>query len=831
MRLASRLAIAFALAAALSGFTFVRHHITEAPIVDATVPFYGSGLVIGPAETLPGVAKRTPLKFRVYKFIQRKGDTQYVPGLRRETDCSLTEVWADLADYTIARTQPHFADRLRSAAGLPGAAGPFADGCTDSVLGTTSRNLAGGRLANGGYQGGGPDFHSDASIVLYRSDGETVLDHHDVAVGDEDSNQYIGELVSADFNGDGNEDYAVEVSAYGEGSVGRIAILLGDGAGNFAAPTYTTIATSPAGSNKSVALVGMTAADFDRDGKLDLAIAFSLGTSTHNVVFLKGQDDGTFAEPATVATDVGGDLVATDFNDDGKLDLASGDGYVLFGDGAGHFDLVPGPSFEDGNLAAADFDGDGHADLAVNQYTGDGSLIHVWRGDGSGHFARIEPGYGTGYGAGSADLVVSDLDGDGHADLFVGSSGDGLYGPSINSQGQTQFLLGRGDGTFASPPAYENAMQTVADFDRDGKLDMLAFDTDDDHMGGVRVLKGDGLGFFAPGPFTALGFGSAGTHAPFVAADFNGDDKLDLVALEHRDTSSVYVHTRLGNGDATFQASGPDQQVPFDVQTTSAGLAAQPAVADFDGNGTLDLVLIGLASGHGALYLLPGNGDGTFGTPQTIDATLAYNGYAASRVVASDLDGDGKPDLVVEDGGAPFDTTPVPGGIRVYRNLGGGDFTAATALTGPNFPDGVDVGDTNRDGKPDIVATGNSNMLYVYLGNGDATFAPAQTTTLPDIWYRSVQIGDVDGDGKADLVIGNCCGLTFGAFARGDGSGHFATPAILPLVVSPVALMLVDLDGNGRPDLLMHGGGYYDDMRVFMNTWQDAIFASGFDSR
>jgi hypothetical protein len=348
---------------------------------------------------------------------------------------------------------------------------------------------------------------------------------------------------------------------------------------------------------------------------------------------------------------------------------------------------------------------------------------------------------------------------------------------------------------------------------------------------GVRVLEGDGHGNFAQGPFTALGFGGNGSHTPFVAADFDGDDKIDLVALAHRDSSSASVHTRLGNGDATFHTTGPDLDVAFDVQPTSAGLAAQPAVADFDGDGKLDLVVIGVASGHGAVYLLKGHGDGSFAAPVTIDATLTFSGYAATRVVASDLDADGKPDLVVEDGGAPFDTTPVPGGLRVYRNLGGGTFATPVALTGPDEPDGIDVGDVNRDGKPDIVATGNSNVLYVYAGNGDATFLPARTMALPDIWYRSVLIADVDGDGDVDLMLGNCCGLTFGAFARGDGSGNFATPAILPLVVSPTALLLADLDGNGRPDLLMHGGSYYDDMRVFMNTWQDAIFASGFESR
>ncbi|HJT99552.1 MAG TPA: VCBS repeat-containing protein, partial [Rhodanobacteraceae bacterium] len=697
-------------------------------------------------------------------------------------------------------------------------------------LGTASRRLAGGRLANG-YQGAGPDFHSDGSIVIYRADAQHVLDHHDIVLAD-GPNQFVGALATADFNGDGNDDYAVDIGAYGDDAVGRIAILLGDGTGNFGAPSYLIAATAAPGSGQSIAIVGMTVADFDHDAKLDIVTSASVGGGSHgDIVFFKGRGDGTFASPATIASEVVGDLVAADLDGDDELDLACGDGHVLFGNGAGGFDPAPDARFDDGRLAAADFDNDGHVDLAIVGQTGDGSLIHLWRGDGAGRFARIEPGYGTGYGTGSADVLVADLDGDGNADLVVGAAGDGLYGPSINSQGQTQFLLGRGDGTFASPPAYEKAIPTVADFDRDGKPDLIAFDTNDGGDAGVRVLVGDGQGFFAPGPFSALGFGSVGSKAPFVAADLDADGKIDLVALEHWDTSSARAHTRLGNGDATFHATGPDLEIPFDVQTTGAGLAAQPAVADLDGNGTPDLALVGIASGHGALYLLPGNGDGTFGAPHTLDATLAFDGYAPSRVVASDLDRDGKRDLVLEDGGAPFASTPAPGGIRVYRNLGGGNFAAPNALAGPAYPDGVDVGDVDGDGKTDIVATGTpgGNTLYVYEGNGDATFASADTTTLPDIWYRSVLISDIDGDGQADLMLGNCCGLTFGAFARGDGSGHFASPAILPLVVSPTALLLADLDGNGRPDLLMHGGSSYDDMRVFMNTWKDAIFASGFD--
>jgi len=836
-RLALRAALAFAAVALLSGFTFQRHHITNAPIVDQTAPFFGAGLVIGPAQTLPGVVKRAPLKYRLYKFIKRKGDTQYVPGLRREADCSLTEIYADLADYTIASTRSNFENSLRASAGLAGPGGSFPQGCTDPLLGTAGRNLAGGRLAAGGYYGAGPDFHADTAIVLYRSDGQTIVDHHDITLAPDGSNQYVGYFAIADFNGDGHADYAVALSAYGDDAIARIAILLGDGVGGYGAPSYATVATAPAGSGKSASATGMTIADFDNDAKLDLAVSVNIGGSSSSTVVLRGHGDGTFDPAATVANDVGFDVLAADFNNDGKIDIASGDGYVLLGNGSGGFSLAPGQRFDAGALAAGDFNNDGELDLAVKALTGDGSPIHIWLGDGSGQFSRVDPGYATGYGSGTADLAVTDLDGDGNADLIVGSAGDGLYGASINSQGQTQFLLGRGDGTLASPPLLDRAVAAIADFDRDGKVDLLSLDVST-QAHGVRPLLGDGHGGFHAGTFSPLGFNFYDDNfQAWLAADLDNDGKADLIATQSSfDTPPTsVVHTRLGNGDGTFRASGADMALSIGLSAFGYTNGALPAVADFNGDGKRDLAVIGYPASGSGVYLLAGNGDGTFAAPATIDASLASAGNPPGAVLAADFDADGKPDLAVMDSGRRYDSTPVAGSVRVYRNLGGGSFSSALKLPGAPYPEALAVGDVNGDGKPDIVVASEaapfaSDTLYVYLGNGNGTFQSARTQNLPDFWFQSIALGDADNDGKLDLVIGNCCGLTFASYARGDGTGAFATPAILPLTVSPQMLMLADLTGSGRPDLLVVSGySTTPEVRVFLNAWKDAIFASGFD--
>ncbi|MEP7044826.1 MAG: VCBS repeat-containing protein [Dokdonella sp.] len=828
----TRLATAVAVAGLLSGFTFTRQHITEAAPVDPTAPFFGSGLVIGPEQQLANVVKHVPLKMRAYKWLLRKGDTQYIPGLRRETDCSLSELYVDLANYTIAQTRARFEDGLRVAAGLAGPAGSYPNGCADPVVGIAAQYVAGGRLPNGNFYGAGPDFHQDQNIVVYLSDGQTLLDQHDIVLAPSDSTQQVESLAVGDFNHDGYPDYAVTMGAYGANASARLAILLGDGVGGYSTPTYYTLISAAPGSNSPAGAGGFTIADFNGDTFPDIAVTAASGSS-QNLLVLFGQGDGTFAAPSSVASGVTRDVVSADFNGDGKLDLGTGDGQILFGDGSGSFALQDGQRFPSGRLAVGDFNHDGHADLVIYPQSGDGTPVYIYLGDGSGHFTQAGSGYATGYGAGIATLAVTDIDGDGNADVVIGSAGAGLYGPSINTQGQTHFLLGRGDGSLASPPLFDNAVMVVADFNRDGHADLLALDAS-----GVHPLLGDGAGNFQAGTSSAIDFSSGnGSAQAWLALDLNGDGKMDLVATQSSPgLPSGFIHTRLGNGDGTFHANGGDLATTFATGSYGYGNASIPAVADFDGDGKKDLAIVGYSTTASALYLIRGNGDGSLQTPQAVDTNLIGNGNPPGSVATADFNGDGHADLVVADAGRPFDSTPVTGGVRVYRNQGAGSFDAAVVLPGPMYPEGLAVGDVNGDGHADIVVTSaqaafGTDTLYVFLGNGDGTFQGARTQVLDDAFYQSIAIADADGDGKADLVLANCCGLTFARFARGDGTGNFSLGGILPLTVSPSGLMLADLRGSGHPDLLALGGdSFAPRLRVFLNTFRDFIFQDGFES-
>jgi len=330
------------------------------------------------------------------------------------------------------------------------------------------------------------------------------------------------------------------------------------------------------------------AADFNGDGIMDLAVAD--GTNNQILVML-GNGDGTFQSPVPYQVGAGpSTLVAGDFDGDGKLDIAVGDSdtgiYVLQGNGDGTFHVDPIISVAElgpWDLAVGDFNGDGKLDLAcVNQTAG---TISIFLGNGDATFngdGFFQPPATVATNAGPGQMTIGDFNGDGILDMAVANFGS-FAGDTVS------VFLGNGNGTFQPKVDYDTSLAPLsvvaADFNGDGKLDLAVADscgtsTPCGRPGLVSILLGNGDGTFQP----HVDYPAGSFPYTIVAGDFNGDGKLDVAVS---DLDSFQVTILAGVGDGTFQ--------PSSVLSTS-GSPVGLLAADFNRDGLMDFA-VGTGSG------------------------------------------------------------------------------------------------------------------------------------------------------------------------------------------------------------------------------------------
>jgi hypothetical protein len=408
-------------------------------------------------------------------------------------------------------------------------------------------------------------------------------------------------------------------------------------------------------------------------------------------------------------------------------------------------------------------------------------------------------------------VAAADLNGDGKQDLVI-TNCTSKYDPEAGcaGAGSVAVLLGKGDGTFQPPVFYDaGACDTravaVGDVNRDGKMDVvLASISDLAHCdttagpGTISVLLGNGDGTFQP----ATTYSSGGQLAWSVGiADVNADGKPDLVAVNSQVSPTVVAANTAvlrGNGDGTFQPA---------VTYTLGGLQARSvAVADVNGDGRPDIVVAVSCETYycgrrqGWLAVLINNGDGTFQSAINYDS----GGDAPESVVVADLNGDGRLDLAT--------VNYFSGTAGVLLGNGDGTFQPVVAYdTGGGGSAGPSIvsADINGDGKPDLIVD-NWNGVAVLLGYGDGTFQTALTYTPSQVYEDSIAVADLNGDGKPDLaaVGGNYSGsLLTGSVAvllNNSGRQNTTTTAVAasfnPSVYGePVSLTVHVSSPSGTP--------------------------------
>jgi hypothetical protein len=673
-------------------------------------------------------------------------------------------------------------------------------------------------IQHGDFDG---DGHVDLAAVNSRTDNVSILrnggdgtlvSRWTFAVGSDPESG-----VASDFDGDGLIDLATA-----NRSSGDVSVLLSEGHGSFRRAQSFPAGPSP---------TDMVAEDLDGDSDVDLAVSLlgnwdptALAYEGSGVSLLFGDGNGGFEAGGLLSVGAAAALIAVDLNGDRKLDLVvldanSPDLSVLPGLGGGAF-ASPTPQplpFVADSIASGDADGDGDLDIFLGgAYAAEGfSLLENDQGTlalAPGVFPLISV----------RALAIGDLDGDGDADVtaLTGSAGE-------------QLVLFTNDGTGVFEPEAplssdfsSNSLQAV-DLDGDGWKDIVVSSWS---AGGVSVYRNVGVGKLRGASSFLAGIGPIA----LATLDADGDGDLDLAAVKSGGGVSLLLH-----------GSGRDFDRTLEIETSADPVSI--TAADLEGDGDEDLITVHKGE-------LPGDVGPTPGVPGSVEvlrnlgggafekAPIINVGFLPSAVIAADMNGDGRLDLVVTDPGyyafagiedaavwviaarddGTFDVPVnvstevsanvaaavdfdddgdqdlvVAGGeVHILLNLGGLRFLS---LEHPTFANSVLAADLDQDGGLDLILVAYDHV-DVLLQRGRGDFESRSYRTLSGGIAASAAD---DGDGALDLAI---AGPDVQVLI-GDGKGAFGPPRLFVAGSTPRAIVSGDLDADGRTDLAVSNLG------------------------
>lgn len=632
----------------------------------------------------------------------------------------------------------------------------------------------------------------------------------------------------ADLNGDGKPDVIVAHQG------GTISVFLNTTAPGATTPSFSSEQIFSAGTIP----LSVATADLNGDGKPDIIVADYQGNSVSVLMntTVTGASIASFAPQQIFLAGPGPHSVVTaDMNGDGKADIVVANYNndtisVLLNTtpvGASNPTFAVQQNFSTGSgpwsIAIADVDGDGKPDVVSANYGENSISVLLNTTSPSNTTATFAPQLRFPTELGPQYLAIIDVNGDGRTDIAVAGDYSNSTSVLLNETvpGTSMILFSPSELVNSAP--YISGRPMVGDVNGDGKPDLVLSGYS---QGIVEVLTNT----TAPG--AALPSFARQQIIPSIVAaegvavcDVNNDGKLDVVAVSG---SEVGVHLNATTSSRPLPVFDPEQTFPVGQDAYAI------AVADLNGDGRPDMA-VASSYANAASTLVnstePGWGTLLLGQDQEFSA-----GSGPHSIAVSDLTMDGKPDLILanyySNTLSVFANTTTQGASTL-------SFSAPQSLaTGAN-PWAVVSADINGDGKPDLLVTNfYDGTASVFLNNSTPgastpTFSAPQTITIGP-FVRSAGFSDLNGDGKPDLVISysssNLVNVLLNTTAPGSMVATFATHQTFPVGTFPYAIAIADINGDGKPDVV--ASNYGDNtVSVLLNTTVPGALTPTFGSQ
>ncbi len=383
-------------------------------------------------------------------------------------------------------------------------------------------------------------------------------------------------------------------------------------------------------------------------------------------------------------------------------------------------------------------------------------------------------------------------------------SGNGVGVSNVNLALNTAGSIRPPGGTFflKSSPAVGNNPRSVtaADLNGDGKPDLITANTGANTL---SILTNNGNGGF--GLVSSLFVGNGPNSV--TSADVNLDGKMDVICANFGAGTGNSLSVYTNKGGALFALAA----------TLVVGTAPDAVTsADVNGDGRPDLISANFGTGQGTnLTVLTNNGTGGF-----VVASLPMVGIQPVSIAASDVNGDGRPDLI--------SANSLSGTLTVLTNNGGGNFVLSSSPSIGATPSVVTAVDVNGDGKVDLISDSLANSLLIVLtNNGSGNFAPFFSAT--DDGISSIAAADVNGDGKSDLICTHLNDNTLTVWTNSGSSGFMlAAPLGGSGSGGKYSVTTADMNGDGKPDLIS-ADGLNNTLSLWFNGYEfDGVFSGTF---